>query len=79
MQPPRPDIDPLDPSSLLDGIGIDSWAVDHGLLDETGALLGETLRRIRQFGKVARRFRLLRLRQRFGEHALLVGLRLRHR
>jgi rhamnulokinase len=27
-------------SGPLDGIGIDSWAVDHGLLDETGALLG---------------------------------------
>jgi rhamnulokinase len=24
----------------LDGIGIDSWAVDYGLLDESGALLG---------------------------------------
>jgi rhamnulokinase len=24
----------------LDGIGIDSWAVDYGLLDETGALIG---------------------------------------
>ncbi|HUG83463.1 MAG TPA: rhamnulokinase family protein [Euzebya sp.] len=24
----------------LDGVGIDSWAVDHGLLDVTGALLG---------------------------------------
>jgi sugar (pentulose or hexulose) kinase len=24
----------------VDGIGIDSWAVDYGLLDETGALLG---------------------------------------
>ncbi|MDN5892540.1 MAG: rhamnulokinase, partial [Nocardioides sp.] len=24
----------------LDGIGVDSWAVDHGLLDRTGALLG---------------------------------------
>ena len=24
----------------LDGIGIDSWAVDYGLLDVTGALLG---------------------------------------
>ncbi len=24
----------------LDGIGIDSWAVDYGLLDDTGALLG---------------------------------------
>lgn len=27
-------------SGPLDGIGIDSWAVDHGLLDRTGALLG---------------------------------------
>jgi sugar (pentulose or hexulose) kinase len=27
-------------TGVLDGIGIDSWAVDHGLLDETGALLG---------------------------------------
>src|SRR4051812_5499628 len=24
----------------LDGVGIDSWAVDYGLLDEDGALLG---------------------------------------
>ena len=24
----------------LDGVGIDSWAVDYGLLDSTGALLG---------------------------------------
>ncbi|WP_175410464.1 rhamnulokinase family protein [Streptomyces sp. TRM64462] len=24
----------------LDGVGVDSWAVDHGLLDATGALLG---------------------------------------
>jgi rhamnulokinase len=27
-------------TGVVDGIGIDSWAVDHGLLDETGALLG---------------------------------------
>ena len=27
----------------LDGIGIDSWAVDHGLLDADGALLGNPL------------------------------------
>ena len=27
----------------LDGIGIDSWAVDYGLLDATGALLGNPL------------------------------------
>ncbi len=28
------------PDGRLDGVGIDSWAVDHGLLDATGALLG---------------------------------------
>jgi rhamnulokinase len=28
------------PHGRLDGVGIDSWAVDHGLLDATGALLG---------------------------------------
>ncbi|MFI5585262.1 rhamnulokinase family protein [Amycolatopsis sp. NPDC051758] len=27
-------------AGALDGIGIDSWAVDYGLLDESGALLG---------------------------------------
>lgn len=27
-------------SGVVDGIGIDSWAVDYGLLDEHGALLG---------------------------------------
>src|SRR6185437_5384626 len=27
----------------LDGIGIDSWAVDHGLLDADGALLGNPM------------------------------------
>lgn len=27
-------------SGRLDGVGIDSWAVDYGLLDGTGALLG---------------------------------------
>src|SRR3954471_15560821 len=27
----------------LDGIGIDSWAVDHGLLDADGELLGNPL------------------------------------
>jgi sugar (pentulose or hexulose) kinase len=27
----------------LDGVGIDSWAVDHGLLDASGALLGNPL------------------------------------
>lgn len=27
-------------AGALDGVGIDSWAVDYGLLDESGALLG---------------------------------------
>lgn len=27
----------------LDGIGIDSWAVDYGLLDADGALLGNSV------------------------------------
>ena len=28
-------------AGALDGIGIDSWAVDYGLLDADGALLGD--------------------------------------
>jgi rhamnulokinase len=27
-------------AGVVDGIGVDTWAVDHGLLDRTGALLG---------------------------------------
>ena len=30
----------LEPAGQLDGIGIDSWAIDYGLLDDTGALIG---------------------------------------
>ncbi|WP_394620255.1 rhamnulokinase family protein [Lentzea sp. JNUCC 0626] len=30
----------LEAAGSLDGVGIDSWAVDYGLLDSTGALLG---------------------------------------
>ena len=33
-------VDGLLKAGPLDGIGIDSWAVDYGLLDEDGALLG---------------------------------------
>ncbi|GAB4051456.1 rhamnulokinase [Catellatospora paridis] len=31
------------PGQGLDGIGIDSWAVDYGLLDATGALIGNPI------------------------------------
>ena len=33
-------LDGLAAAGPVDGIGIDSWAVDYGLLDESGALLG---------------------------------------
>src|SRR3954470_12280304 len=33
-------LDGLAKAGPVDGIGIDSWAVDYGLLDATGALLG---------------------------------------
>ncbi|SCF25847.1 rhamnulokinase [Micromonospora mirobrigensis] len=33
-------LDGLRAAGPLDGIGVDSWAVDHGLLDASGALLG---------------------------------------
>ncbi|MDT7788198.1 MAG: rhamnulokinase, partial [Pseudonocardiales bacterium] len=33
-------LDGLRRAGPVDGIGIDSWAVDYGLLDATGALLG---------------------------------------
>src|SRR6476469_1723829 len=33
-------LDGLRKAGPVDGIGIDSWAVDYGLLDERGALLG---------------------------------------
>ncbi|MEV0646291.1 rhamnulokinase family protein [Phytomonospora sp. NPDC050363] len=36
----RETVDGLRRAGTLDGIGIDAWAVDFGLLDSTGALLG---------------------------------------